>query len=102
MSLNSSRRSHHRTNEMRAPAATLSSFKVSIARRCTAFTGFENIGVHPETHRASGLAPFKTSFVENAIETFALRGLLHVLRTRHNHRTHRRVDTVTFHDARRR
>src|SRR5829696_4290680 len=76
VSPNCRRRGHHRTHEMRASAATLTPFEVSITRRRTALARLQSIGVHAEAHRASRLAPFKTRFVENAIEPFAFRGLL--------------------------
>src|SRR6185369_7800820 len=88
VSLNRCRRRHHRTHEVRAPAASLPPFKVSIARRRAPFTRLQDIRVHPQTHRAPCLAPFETRLVENAIETLALRRLLHLLRTGHNQRTH--------------
>src|SRR5215510_10159876 len=87
--LNRRCRCHHRTDKVCAPPASLSPFKISVTRRRTALARLKNVGIHPETHRTSRLAPFKPRFVENPIETFELRGFLNVLRTRHNHRTHR-------------
>src|SRR5262249_47543362 len=91
-----SRGRHHRTDEMRAAATSLAPFEVSITRRRTTLARLKYVGVHTQTHRASRFAPLETRLVENAIEPFAFRGLLHVLRTRHNHRTHRRIDPVTL------
>src|SRR5689334_24025005 len=87
---------------MRAAAAPLATFKVSVTRRRATFARLKYVGVHAQTHRAPRFAPLETSFVKNAIESLTFRGLLHVLRTRHHHRTHRRIDPVTFHHARRR
>src|ERR1051325_352615 len=102
VSLDRRRGRHHRTHEMRASAASLPPFEVSIARRRTTLARLKYVRVHPQAHRTSRLAPLKTRFVKNTIESLALRRLLHILRTRHHHRAHRRIDPVTFHDARRR
>src|SRR5437868_13739213 len=55
------RRGHRRTDQMRATAAALPAFKVSIAGRSAAFTGLQNVWIHAETHRATRLAPLKSS-----------------------------------------
>src|ERR1043165_3533837 len=95
-------RRHHRTDKVCAPPASLSSFKVSVTRRSTALARLQNIGIHPETHRTSRLAPLKPSFIENAIQSFTLRGFLDLLRTGHNHGTHRRTHPVSLHNPSRR
>src|ERR1043165_10203404 len=86
---------------MRTPAASLPPFEVAIARRRATLARLKYVGVHSQTHRAPRLAPLETRFGKDAIEPFALRRVLHVLRTRDHHCTHRRADPVTSHDARR-
>src|SRR5690242_14858459 len=95
-------RSHHRTHKVRAAAASLASLEVAITRRGATLTRLQNIGVHPQAHRTSSLAPLKPRLVKNPIEPLAFRSALHFLRSGHHHRTHRRIDSVTLHDARRR
>ena len=56
---------------MRASAASLPAFKVAIAGRSTTFTGLQDVGIHSQTHRAAGFAPFKTSFTKDSIKSFA-------------------------------
>src|SRR5205085_6913122 len=95
-------RSHHRADEMRASATTLPPFEVSITRRRATLTRLQDVGVHPQTHRTSRFAPFKSRLVKDAVESFTLRRLLHLLRSWYNHRAHRRVDPITLHHTRRR
>src|SRR2546430_5462465 len=44
---------HHGTDEMGASAASLASFKVSIAGGSTAFAGLQDVGIHTQAHRAA-------------------------------------------------
>src|ERR1041385_2438975 len=88
MSFDRGRRGHHRTHEMRAATASLPPLEVAITRRRTALTGLQNIGVHPQAHRASSFTPLKTRVVKNPIKPFAFCRSLYLLRTRHNHCAH--------------
>src|SRR5687767_13464294 len=87
---------------MRASTAALPAFEVSVARRSATLARLQYVSVHSQTHRTSCLAPFKTRFAKDSIETFALGSLLDLLRSGHNHRADRRIDAITFHNTRRR
>src|SRR5690242_17937007 len=87
---------------MRAAAAPLASFEVAITRRRTTLARLQDVRIHSEAHRTTRLAPLKSRFAKDAIESFAFRRALHLLRARHHHRIHRRTDTITLHHARRR
>src|SRR5215510_14528131 len=68
---------HHRTDKMCAAATSLTTLEIAIARRGATLARLQDVGIHSQTHRASGLAPFKTRITEDPIETFALRFFLH-------------------------
>src|SRR6185369_12856363 len=89
VALDCRRGGHHRTHEMRAAAASLASFEVTIARGRATLARLQNVGVHSQTHRTTSFAPLETRFTEDAIETFALGRAFHFLRTRHDQRAHR-------------
>src|SRR6185295_6262662 len=100
MSFDSRRRSHHRTDEVRASASALTALEVAIAGRRATLARLQDVGIHSQTHRASRFAPLKSRFMKNLIEALAFRRALHLLRTRDDHRAHRRVDPVTLHHPR--
>src|SRR6185295_11588596 len=92
---NRGRCGHGGTNEMSTAAATLTAFKISIARRSATLARIKNVGVHAETHRATSLAPFKPCREENTIQSFSFSRLFDSKRTGHNHRPHRFIDVVS-------
>src|SRR5689334_15391498 len=100
VALDRRRRRHHRTHEMRAAAASLAAFEVAITRRGTTLSRLKDVGIHSQTHRTARFAPLKTGFAKNSIKSFTLGRALHFLRTRHDHRTHRRTDAITLHHPR--
>src|SRR5579862_6055660 len=53
MPFNRCRRRHHRTDQVRPPAAALPSFKVAVAGRRAPLAGLQNVRIHAQTHRAS-------------------------------------------------
>ena len=64
------------TDQMRASSAALAAFEIAVAGGSAALAGLQDVGIHPQAHRASRLAPFKTSLQENAVQSFLLRGVL--------------------------
>src|SRR6185369_12284927 len=76
---------HCGTDQMRATAASLSSFKIPIAGRSAAFARFQDVGIHAETHRATGLAPLKAGVKKDSIQPFVFRYALYILRSGHDH-----------------
>src|SRR5262245_38320912 len=52
-------RGHRRRDEVRAPARALSALEIPVRRRGAAFSRGENVGVHPEAHRAARLPPLE-------------------------------------------
>src|SRR5262249_36932111 len=68
---------HRRRNEVRAASIALASFEVAVGSRGAAFAGLELVRIHGEAHRAPRLAPLKTGFDKNLVETLSLRLFLH-------------------------
>src|SRR5215210_323105 len=79
---------HDGAHQMSAPASALPAFKVAIAGRGAALARFERVWIHPQTHGAASLAPFKSGLAENSIETFGFGLALDALRAGHDHRMH--------------
>src|SRR5215213_3745991 len=79
VALDRRRRRHHRTDEMCAAATTLPSFEVPVTRRRATLARLQCVGIHSQTHRAPGFTPFESCFVKDAIESFSLGCLLHIL-----------------------
>src|SRR5437773_9883089 len=63
---------HHRTHQMSPTAFTLASFEVAIRRTGAALSRRQDIGVHADTHAATGIAPLETSVAEYFIQPFFL------------------------------
>ena len=84
---------------MGAATASLAAFEVAITGRCAALTRLQNIRIHPETHRATRLAPLKSSVEKYLIETFSFRCAFDALRTGHHHRPNGFVNAVAFNHA---
>src|SRR5687767_15490983 len=81
VTLDCGRGCHRRAHQVRAPAASLPAFEVAIARRGAALAFAEDVVVHAEAHRAARLAPFEAGLGKHAIEAFALRLRLDLLRS---------------------
>src|SRR4051794_38524487 len=63
---------HLRRHEVRAPAAALAALEVAVRGRRAAFARREDVGVHPEAHRAAGGAPVEARGAEHLVEALAL------------------------------
>src|SRR5882672_1969671 len=84
---------------MRASAAALPALEVAVAGRGAAFAGLQNVGVHPQTHRAASLAPLKAGASKDLVESLRLCRPLYGLRSGDNHRVYFRIDSVSLHHA---
>src|SRR5277367_4093424 len=60
-------RRHRRAHQVRAAARTLAAFEIAVGRRRAALAGPQSVVVHPQAHRAPGLAPFETCGGEDAV-----------------------------------
>ena len=50
---------HRRAHEVGTSAAALAAFEVAVRRAGAALAGGQLVGVHPQAHRAAGIAPFE-------------------------------------------
>src|SRR5690606_17135444 len=64
--------SDQRRDEVRAATLALAPFEVAVRRRGRALAGPELIRVHPETHRAPGVAPFGAEVEEDLVQPLGL------------------------------
>src|SRR4249919_4124174 len=83
---------------MRAPAASLTPLEVAVRRGRAALAGSQDVGVHPEAHRAAGTTPFETRTLEHTVEPLLLGLPLHLRRPRHHHRADGLADAPSVHD----
>src|SRR5512141_2574900 len=58
---------------MRAPTFALAAFEVAVAGGRTALTRLQDVGVHPQAHRAAGAAPLEPRRAEDLVEALLLR-----------------------------
>src|SRR6185312_7978774 len=79
-------RRHGKTHKMRASARTLTPFEIAVRRGRAPIAGPPPNGVHRETHRAAGLAPFDPRVDEHLVEACAFGLRLDEARARHDHR----------------
>src|SRR5207245_2705753 len=86
-------------DEMRAPAGTLPAFEVAVRGRGAALPRPEDVRVHTEAHRASGVAPLETRVAEESVEALALGLRLHEHRARHDERAHAGPHPATANDV---
>src|SRR6266540_2699756 len=91
---------HRGTDEMRASAATLTAFEISVAGGGAALAFAERVGIHAETHGASGLTPFRPRVDEHAIEAFLFRLRFDDSGTRNDHGVNAAVEFVSAENAR--
>src|SRR5438045_4105876 len=68
---------HRRAHEVGAAAGALAAFEVAVGRARATLPGFEDVGVHPEAHRAAGLPPLEARLREDAVEALGLGLALH-------------------------
>jgi homoaconitase/3-isopropylmalate dehydratase large subunit len=64
---------HLRAHEVRPAAATLAPLEVPVGRRGAALARREDVGVHPEAHRAAREPPLEAGVEEHPVEPFLLR-----------------------------
>src|ERR1039458_3445225 len=72
-------RGHFRRDQMGPPAASLAAFKVPVRSRGAALAGRENVRIHAQAHRTTGLAPIEACLDEYAIKSFGFGLRLHGL-----------------------
>src|SRR6185437_3598354 len=61
---------HRWADKMSSSAATLATFKVTIAGRGAALTWVEDVRIHAKAHGAARLAPLEASLAKDSIEAF--------------------------------
>src|SRR4029078_4553644 len=61
-----------RAHEVRTPALALATLEVAIARRGAPLAGRQGVGVHAQTHRATGAAPLEPGGGEDLVEALLL------------------------------
>src|SRR5580698_4086447 len=76
---------HFGRDQMRATAAALAAFEVTIARRGAALAGLKNVGIHAQAHGAAGLAPVESCLDEDLVETLGFGLRLDGLRAGNDH-----------------
>src|SRR6266851_2173368 len=94
-------RRHDRTHQMGPAALALPSLEIAIRRAGAALAGPQDIGIHPETHTASGLAPLEARLRKDTIESELFRLGLDLLRSGYHQRAHGGRDLSSFDDFRR-
>ena len=57
---------------MGAPAPALAALEVAVAGAGAALPGLEDVGVHPQAHRAAGVAPLRAGGAEDPVEALRL------------------------------
>src|ERR687889_1196725 len=57
---------------MGATTLALPAFEVAVRRRCTSLAGLQLVGVHPQTHRATGATPLRAGLLEHHVEALLL------------------------------
>src|SRR6266446_5007578 len=62
--------SHYRADEMRAAVFALAAFEIAVAGAGAAFVRWQDVGIHPDAHAATCVAPFETGGGKNFVEAF--------------------------------
>src|SRR5688572_13739951 len=83
------------TREQRARALALAPFEIAVAGAHTVVAGFDSVTVHPQAHRAAGLAPLGAGVEEYLCDAARLGLALHALRARHDQHPHTGRDAAT-------
>src|SRR5438093_11153924 len=63
---------HPGADQMRASALALATLEVAVARGSGTVARAQDVGIHPQTHRAAGAAPLETGVFEYPVEAFVL------------------------------
>src|SRR3954447_11301598 len=79
---------------MGAALVALAPFEIAVRGGGATLARRELVGIHRQTHGATGLAPFEAGLDEDLIEPFRLRLLLHQAGARHDHRIDVAVDAL--------
>src|SRR5713226_3851693 len=90
----SRRGGHRRANQVGPAALALPTLKVAVRRARAAFAGLQDVGVHAQAHAAASLTPFEASVGEHAVEALLLGGHFDLVRTRNDHGSNSRVNTL--------
>src|SRR5438132_13967909 len=75
----------------------LAPFEIAVGGRGAALPRLESIRVHPQAHRAPGVAPLESRLTEHAVEPLALRLGPHLLRPGDDHGPHARRHAAAPH-----
>src|SRR6266511_2088164 len=95
------RRGHRRRHQVRAPARALPALEVAVRGRGAPFAWRQDVRVHPEAHRAAGVAPLEARCLEHRVQPLLLGRVLHRRRARDDHRAHLGVNAPAVDHARR-
>src|SRR3954452_14715777 len=79
---------HLRGDQVGAAAAALAALEVAVRRRGAALAGREDVGVHPQAHRAARAAPVEAGGAEDLVEALGLGLGLHLDRAGDDHGVH--------------
>src|SRR4051794_20578344 len=90
--LDGGRGGHLGRDEVRATAATLAALEVAVGGGGAALALGEDVGVHPQAHRAARAAPVEAGGAEDLVEAFALGLLGDLLGAGDDHRVDRARD----------
>src|SRR5439155_11844491 len=93
-------RGHLRADEMRAPTGALPPFEVTVRRRSATLTRKQDVRVHPEAHRAAGVAPFEPGVGEDRVEPLFFSLCFDKPGARHDHCPHSARYFATAHNRR--
>src|SRR5215211_3162261 len=89
-------------DEVRAAAAALAALEVAVRRRGAALARREDVGVHPEAHRAAGAAPVEAGGAEDLVQALPLGLDGDLLGAGHDHRVDAARDPAALDDLGRR
>ena len=77
---------HRRRHQVRSATLALATLEVPVRGRGAAFAGLQDVGIHPEAHRAARATPVEAGIDEDPVETLVLRLQLHRDRTGNDQR----------------
>ena len=72
VALDRGRGRHLRADQVGAPALALAALEVAVRRRGAALARREDVGVHPQAHRAAGAAPVESGRPEDLVQPLGL------------------------------
>src|SRR5260221_5577548 len=85
-----------RTDQQSSRPHTLAALEVAIAGADRILAGGDGVAVHPQAHRAAGLAPIRPGRLENVGVARGFGFALDLLRTRHDEQAHPGRDFAAF------